>query len=195
MTQPTVTSVVPSVATTDGGPFSSGIGGGEQLITVTGTGFVEGATYVYFNGVAADTQGFVSSTEMSASPPATAAGTVDVTVAVVSATSEADQFTFVTAPTVTGVSPNSGSGAGGETVTVTGTGFTETAAVFFRGESWPAESVTYDSDTQLTVTTPEYGGSGAVDVFVVLDLQETGGDPAYAGVCSAANSDDLFTYE
>lgn len=196
MTAPTVTSVVPTAGSTAGGPYACGIGGSEQLVKITGTGFVAGSTYVYFGGVGAATQVYVSSTEMLASPPAGTDGTVDITVALVSDTSSADQFTYVTPATVTGVSPDTGSMAGGDTVVITGTGFTETSAVYFRGLSWPAASVTFDSDTQLTVTTPAYGIAQAVDVFVVLDLQATGGNPAYAGVSSVANPPaDQFTYE
>ena len=38
-----------------------------------------------------------------------------------SATSPADEFTYVAAPTVTSINPTSGPTAGGTTVTVTGT--------------------------------------------------------------------------
>src|SRR5205807_1017049 len=63
-----------------------------------------------------------SATSISATAPAGAAGTVDITVttpAGTSATSAADQFTYVPAvpaPTVTGVSPTSGSTGGGTSV-------------------------------------------------------------------------------
>ena len=48
-----------------------------------------------------------------------------------SATSSADQFTYVAAPTVTGVSPTAGSAAGGTTVTITGTNLANATAVKF----------------------------------------------------------------
>ena len=52
-----------------------------------------------------------------------------------SATSPADQFTFVTpAPTVTSVSPTSGTTHGGTVVTITGTDFTGATAVDFGAE-------------------------------------------------------------
>ena len=53
-------------------------------------------------------------------------GTVDVTVTTpsgTSATSSADQFTYLAAPTVTGISPTAGPLGGGTVVTITGTGF------------------------------------------------------------------------
>ena len=75
-------------------------------------------------------------------------GTVDVTVTTpggTSATSPADQFTYVAAPTVTGLSPTSGPAAGGTLVTITGTGFTGATAVDFG--TTPATSFTVVSDT------------------------------------------------
>ena len=63
-------------------------------------------------------------------------GQVDVTVVGpggTSATSSADQFTYLAAPTVTGISPTSGPEAGGTQCTITGTGFTGATAVNFGG--------------------------------------------------------------
>ena len=48
-----------------------------------------------------------------------------------SATSSADQFTYVAPPTVTAVSPISGPITGGSLVTITGTNFTGATAVDF----------------------------------------------------------------
>ena len=61
-------------------------------------------------------------------------GTVDVTVTApggTSATSPADQFTYVAGPTVTGLSPTFGPSVGGTLVTITGTGFTGATEVDF----------------------------------------------------------------
>ena len=63
-----------------------------------------------------------------------------------------DQFTYVTPPTVTGVSPSSGPTAGGTVVTITGTNFTGASAVNFGATA--AASYTVDSATQITATTP-----------------------------------------
>ena len=60
---------------------------------------------------------------ITATTPAHALGTVDVTVATgvgTSATSAADEFTYANLPVVTGVSPSTGSAGGGTSVTVTG---------------------------------------------------------------------------
>ena len=79
-----------------------------------------------------------------------------------SATSPADQFTYVAAPTVTGVSPTTGPAAGGTLVTITGTGFTGATAVDFG--TTPATNLTVVSDTTITVDSPP--GTGTVDVTV-----------------------------
>ncbi|WP_216295903.1 IPT/TIG domain-containing protein, partial [Delftia acidovorans] len=75
-----------------------------------------------------------SATSITATAPAGAAGTVDVRVTTpggTTATSAADQFTYVAAPTVSSLSPTSGSSLGGSTVTLTGTNFTGATAVTF----------------------------------------------------------------
>ena len=67
----------------------------------------------------------------------------------------------VTLPAVTGVSPASGSIVGGSTVTITGTGLGGATVVRFGGAPG---TITADSATQITVTSPP--GAGRVDVTV-----------------------------
>jgi hypothetical protein len=101
---PTVSNVTPNNGSTAGG----------TTVTITGSGFCT-ATAVNFGSTAAASFQIVSDTEIKAVTPAEAAGTVDVTVTNpngTSATSPADQFTFVaiastqacvrTQPTLTG---------------------------------------------------------------------------------------------
>ncbi|MGY2891886.1 flagellar basal body rod protein FlgF [Bradyrhizobium sp. USDA 4524] len=91
-------------------------------------------------------------------------GTVDITVVTnygTSATSAADRFSYVGAPTVTSLSPTSGPEAGGTVVTIAGTNLANASAVTF-GTS--AARITANSATSLTVTSP--AGSGVVDVTV-----------------------------
>ena len=79
-------------------------------MTITGTNLT-GATAVNFGANAATGHSVNSATSITATSPAGSAGTVDVTVTTpggTSATSSADHFTYVAAPTVTGVSPNAG---------------------------------------------------------------------------------------
>ena len=54
-----------------------------------------------------------------------------------SAPSSADQFSYVSAPTVTGINPNTGPPAGGTSVTITGTNLNGATAVRFGGFSQP----------------------------------------------------------
>lgn len=90
VTPPTVTGISPTSGSTAGG----------TSVVITGTNFT-GATVVRFG--ATDASGFTvdSATQITATSPAGAAGAVDVTVQTpsgTSATSVADQFTYVAAP-------------------------------------------------------------------------------------------------
>ncbi len=163
-TVPTITSISPN----------TGIDTGGTLVTITGTGFTN-ATEVHFDPFG---QPFtvVSDTEITTITGAHGDGTVDVTVVTpdgTSAVTPADQFTFVSGSTVTGVSPTTGPVAGGNTVTITGTGFTGATAVSFQQSAgfnqYSANaSFTVDSDTQLTATVPPApsGTSGTAFVYV-----------------------------
>ncbi|MGW1422487.1 IPT/TIG domain-containing protein [Bradyrhizobium manausense] len=169
---PTITSVSPTA-----GP----VGGGTS-VTVTGTGFVIGATTVSFGGTAGTAVSVSSSTSLTVTSPAHAAGTIDVTVTTVggtSATSAADQFTYVAAPTVTSISPTSGPSPGGTVVTITGTNFSGASAVAFGAAA--AAGFTVVSPTTITATSPS--GAGTVDIRVTT-----------AGGTSATSAADQFTY-
>ena len=135
---PTVTAISPSAGSTAGG----------TSVSITGTGFASGDS-VSFGGVAATSVTVNSATSITAVAPAGSAGTVAVTVtdpsAGPSATSSADQFTYVPAPTVTAISPAQGATAGGTSVTITGTNFLSGDSVKFG--STVASSVTVSSAT------------------------------------------------
>ena len=172
VTAPAVTSLSP----TDGPPA-----GGTE-VTITGTGFT-GATAVEFGSTPAT--GFIvnSATSITADSPA-GSGAVDVTVVTAggtSATSLADQFTYVAAPTVTALNPAAGPLGGDTSVTITGTGFTGATAVDFGAT--PAASFTVNSATSITADSPSATNAGAVDVTVIT----TGGT-------SQTSPDDLFSY-
>jgi hypothetical protein len=91
---PTVSGVSPAL-----GPASGG-----TKVTITGTNFT-GATGVAFGGTAAASFTVVSATQITATAPAGTGGTtVDITVTTAggtSATSSADRFQFIAAPTIT----------------------------------------------------------------------------------------------
>ena len=169
---PTVTQVSASAGPTAGG----------TAVTITGTNFA-GATGVSFGSTAASSFTVNSSTSITATAPAESAGTIDITVTTAggtSATSTADQYTYVSAPTLTLVGPSSGPLGGGNSVALTGTGFTNATAVLFG--STAASSFTINSATSITATAPAES-AGTVDITVT--------NP---GGISATGSADQYTY-
>ncbi len=167
---PVVTSVSPTAGPTAGG----------TTVTITGTGFLF-STAVTFGATPATSYSVISSTQITAVSPANA-GTVDIRVTTsggTSATSAADQFTYVAQPTLSLVTPRSGPSSGGTTLFLTGTGFTAASTVSFGGT--PASSVTVGSATSIIATAP--AGSGTVDVRVATE-----------GGTSATFAGDTFTF-
>ena len=177
---PVVTGVSPA-----SGPLAGGI-----TVTVIGSGLI-GATGVSFVPVAATIlpEPVPSDTKLTVTCPASLArarAAVDVTVTTpggTSATSAADQFTYLAAPVVTGVSPASGPLAGRGTVTVTGSSFTGATGVSFGSAAATILPEPVPSDTQLTVTCPAATASGTLDVTVTTP-----------GGTSATSAADQFTY-
>jgi hypothetical protein len=126
-----------------------------------------------------------SPTSITATSPAEAAGTVDVTVTTgggASATGKVDQFKVV--PTVVGLSPNAGSKLGSTTVTITGAGFAlGTTATKFKFGTTLSKSVNCTSTTECTAVT-RHMLSATVDVKATVNKAS-----------SAKNSPaDHFTY-
>ena len=168
---PTVTSVSPA----------TGPAGGGTTVTITGTGLTN-ATAVYFGKTLAAIVTDPAGGPITVISPAGVAGTVDVTVVTAggtSATSVADDFTYVAAPVVTGISPSVG--PAGTTVTITGTGLTN-ATVKFGTVTVLAANVISDSPTQIVVVSPA-NIVGTVDVTVVTAVGT-----------SATSAADQFTY-
>jgi IPT/TIG domain-containing protein len=138
---------------------SSGPGTGGTSVTIEGT-FFKNVKAVTFGSTNATRFTVNSATAITATSPAGAVGTVDVTVTIPgnrsSATSSADHFDFT--PTVTGISPNTGPPAGGTTVTITGSGFavggSATHITFGEAET-EAVGVKCTTTTECTATTPE----------------------------------------
>ena len=154
---PTISSIAPN----------AGPGSGGTAVTITGTGFLPGAT-VSFGGTAASGVNVVSGSSITATTPAHAVGAVNVVVTNSDGQSGtlSNGYTYNTtnpAPTVTAVSPTSGSTAGGTAVTITGTGFLSGATVSFGGTA--ATGVNVVSATSITATTPAHA-AGAVNVVV-----------------------------
>jgi hypothetical protein len=163
---PTVTSISPNSGTINGG----------TVVSITGTGFLAGAT-VSLGGTPATGVTVMNSTSITATTPAHSAGTVNVIVTNSDTQSGTltQGFTYTTLsnppPTLTGVSPASGTAAGGTAVTITGTGFLAGATVSLGGT--PATGVTVMNSTSITATTPAHG-AGTVDVVVSNAEQHAG---------------------
>ncbi|MUH52218.1 MAG: hypothetical protein F2789_13520, partial [Actinobacteria bacterium] len=151
---PTVTALSPTSGTAAGG----------TVVTITGTGFVSGATTVKFGANAATNVTFVSATSITATAPAGTAGAAQVTATTTNGTStNAVSFTYVAAPTVTLLSPTSGPVAGGTVVTITGTGFVSGGTTVKFGAATSA-TVTFVSATSVTAVAPVALIAGAVTV-------------------------------
>jgi len=162
---PTVTMISPATGAAAGG----------TAVTITGTGFLTGAT-VKLGGTAATGVTLVSSTSITATTPAHAAGAVDVLVTNTDTQSGtlSGGYTYTSsnpAPTVSTISPNTGTAAGGTAVTITGTGFLTGATVSLGGTA--ATGVTVVSSTSITATTPAHG-AGAVNVVVTNTDAQSG---------------------
>ena len=145
---PTVTSISPTSGTTAGG----------TAVSITGTGFLAGAT-VKLGGTSATGVTVVNSTTITATTPAHAAGAVNVVVTNTDAQSGTltNGYTYTSsnpAPTVTSISPPSGSTVGGTAVSITGTGFLAGATVSLGGTA--ATGVTVVNSTTITATTPAH---------------------------------------
>lgn len=154
---PTVTAITPTSATHGGG----------TPVTITGTGFVAGAT-VRFGATAATSVVVASATSITAVTPAGAAAT-SVSLSVTNADSQsgalAAAFRFVEtgAVTVTAVTPAGGPLEGGTTVTITGTNFNPGAVVKFGDK---VAQVTSVAPTTITVPSPAKTAAGKVAVTV-----------------------------
>ncbi len=104
---------VATPAVTNVAPKRGPLAGGTSVV-ITGTGFST-ATAVKFDATNATSFTVNSATQITAVAPAGSAGTVDITVTTpggTSATTSADRFTYVAAPTVSNVSPSGGPIAG-----------------------------------------------------------------------------------
>ena len=171
---PTVTAVSPTAGPTGGG----------TTVVITGTGFsaAPGTGAVKF-GAASATYTINSNTQITATAPANAAGTYDITVTTpggTSATSASDQYTYIAAPTVTAVAPTAGPTSGGSTVVITGTNLSNATAVFFGGTA--ATGYTINSSTQIIATAPA-SAPGTVNVRVTTP-----------GGASATSISNQYTY-
>ena len=180
------TYVLPTPAISAVSPSSGPTAGGTP-VTITGSGFVAGAT-VSIGGVAATSVIVVSATSITAVTGAHAAGPVNVAVTTPGGTATSTGgFTYVVpTPAITAVSPSSGPTAGGTPVTITGSGFIAGATVSIGGVA--ATSVVVASATSITAVTGAHA-AGPVDVAVTNPGGAPGTLPAgYTYVAGPAGS-------
>ena len=170
---PVVSGVSPRYGTTKGG----------DRVTVTGSGFT-GATKVTFGGTAGRDVVVVSGSKLKVTAPAHSAGAVHVRVTTPggqSASRSADQFTYLSRPTVTSVRPRHGTRDGGTKVTIEGSGFKGPVSVAFGTKA--GTKVTVLSPSKLTVKTPAHQ-KGSVSVTVTT-----------AGGTSAASTAATYRFD
>ncbi|MFH8629702.1 beta strand repeat-containing protein [Streptomyces lydicus] len=166
---------VPSLSslTPTSGPTSGG-----NTVTLNGTNLT-GATSVKFGAnpatILTDT-----ATQVTVAAPAGPPSSVGVTVTTAGGTSNPLPYFYLSAPTVSDLSPHLGPATGGNIVTVFGSNLTLTSAVTFGGN--PATGIIVVSDSQLTVTAP--AGSGTVAVTVTTP----------GGTSTAATGNPYYTY-
>ena len=170
--------ITPPPSITSLAPVSGPAAGG-TVITISGTGFIQGAS-VKLGGINATGVAVNSSTSISATTPAHAAGAINVVVTNPDNQSATltNGFTYNTppppAPTVSAISPNTGTTSGGTSVTITGTNFSAGATANFGGT--PATNVNVVSSTSITAITPAQA-AGAVTISVTNPDLQAGSKP------------------
>jgi hypothetical protein len=178
---PTITVISPATTVAGSGGFT---------LTITGTNFVNGSV-VRWNG-SDRTTGFVSSTVLTATIPASdvaTAGTASVTVfnpAPGGGTSNTATFTITNpSPTISSISPATAvAGSGGFTLTITGTNFVNSAKVRWNGSDRPT---TFVSSTRLEAAIPASDVATAGTANVTVFNPAPGGGESGAATFTITN--------
>jgi hypothetical protein len=154
---------------------------GGTSVTVTGFGFADGATKIYFGGEPAEVRGCPSSTTCEVETPPNRPGTFEVKAKVsgIKQTEPGAHFRYHILPRIKRLIPAEGSVSGGTAVVITGEDFTGATAVKFG--STEAVKFTVESATSITAESP--AGTGTVDVTVTT-----------AEGTSVTTTEDRFTY-
>ncbi len=158
--QPVISSVTPN----------NGILAGGTTVTITGSGFMSGATAT-IGGTNCTSLSVVSNTSITCTLPAKTAGAYNVVVTNVDTQTVTltNGYTYNAFPTITSVSPTNGKLAAGTTITLTGTGFISGATVTLGGTT--CTSPTWISSTSITCITPAATASVASLVINNPDSQ------------------------
>ena len=153
---------------------TSGEAAGGTTVTISGTGFANGAS-VSFGGTPASNVNVVGSTTIIAVTPPHASGQVNVVVTNPDSqsTTSTNGYTYAAtpAPSITSVTPTSGPTAGGTAIAVSGSGFAAGATVTVGGTL--ATNVHVSNSTTITATTPAHS-AGTVDVVVTNSTGQSG---------------------
>ena len=158
---------VPTVATVISG--SGPIAGG-TTVTIAGDGFIAGQTVVKFGTLSGTNVNVTSSTSLTVLTPASAAGTVDVSVVVNGATGTfVGGYTYVAPITFTSISSPNGLTTGGDTIVITGSGFISGKSSITVDGIAAATPTINSTGTTLTFVTPAHAATTtAVDVVVTV---------------------------
>lgn len=165
-TTPTVTSVTPSAGSING----------STSVTITGTGFADGATVDFGGSACSDVAVATNGRTLTCTTSAHAAGGVSVKVK-----NDDNQegtlaggYTYRDAPTVSAITPSRGVPSGGTSISIIGTNFYGGATVMFTTATGPAEctGVSVVNSTQINCITPASTVEGPATVTITnLDAQ------------------------
>ena len=150
-------------STTSISSFSPTQGGNGTVVAITGVDFND-VTYISFGGTPASSFIVASPTQIMATVGNGSTGKISVITPNFGTATSAASFTYLPAPTITGISPSSGLPSGGTAVTITGTGFTSSNTTVTLGGN-AATSINVVNATSVTAVTPA-GTAGPRDVVV-----------------------------
>jgi hypothetical protein len=154
--------ITPPVISDISPPAGSILGG--NIVTITGTNLT-GATSVLFGKAASTNITVVNDTTLTCRTPLNKSGASGVIVRTGGGPSNTfDSFTFVTPPSISGISPLTGSTNGGTLVTLKGKDFIGATSVTIGGVE--ATSFTVVSATIITCITPACPTAGGVGINV-----------------------------
>jgi len=157
------TPVITSISPTNGS-----VGGG-TAVTIRGTGFIRSSAStlrIFFGNTSVSSYTLVNDTTITTISPASTTGSVDVTVSIDGAISNAVSYYYGN-PTLTSLSPTNGAVSGGTSVTISGTGFTSDITSVLFG-SLSATNIVYINATTITVVSPSASATGSVNVTVSI---------------------------
>ncbi len=169
---------------------SQGPVAGGTNVTLTGFNFTSSITSVTFGGTAATNVVRVSSTSITCTTPAKAAGSYDIVVTNSDARTGTltNGFTYLAAPTASSVDVASGPTVGGTTVLVTGAFPAGITGATVGGVA--ATAVSKLDGATVTLTTPA-GTLGAKDIVITDEYNQTGtlvGGFTYADPAPGSNA-------